>query len=56
MSPPSPSGTPSRRLGSRGHLVISERECEDTYNTIRPHQALDHLTPQEYLDKHQEAA
>ncbi len=29
---------------------------EIVYNTIRPHQALDYLTPQEYLDQHQEAA
>lgn len=32
------------------------RAYEDTYNTVRPHQALGYLTPQEYLDKHQEAA
>jgi transposase InsO family protein len=32
------------------------RAYEDTYNTIRPHQALGYLTPQEYLDKYQEAA
>jgi putative transposase len=32
------------------------RAYEHTYNTIRPHQALGYLTPQEYLDKHQEAA
>jgi len=32
------------------------REYEATYNTIRPHQALGYLTPQEYLDKYQEAA
>lgn len=32
------------------------RVYEDTYNTIRPHQALDYLTPQEYLDQRQEAA
>ena len=29
---------------------------ETVYNTIRPHQALDYLTPHEYLDQHQEAA
>lgn len=29
---------------------------EDTYNTIRPHQALDCRTPQEYLDALKEAA
>lgn len=32
------------------------RDYEDTYNTIRPHQALGYLTPQEYLDKRKEAA
>lgn len=32
------------------------RDYEDTYNTVRPHQALGYLTPQEYLDKHKEAA
>jgi putative transposase len=32
------------------------RAYEDTYNTIRPHQALGYLTPQEYLDQHREAA
>lgn len=32
------------------------REYEDTYNTIRPHQALDYLIPQEYLDHPKEAA
>jgi putative transposase len=32
------------------------RAYEETYNTIRPHQALGYLTPQEYLDKHKEAA
>jgi putative transposase len=32
------------------------RVYEDTYNTIRPHQALDYLTPQEYLDKEKQAA
>jgi putative transposase len=29
---------------------------EETYNTIRPHQALGYLTPQEFLDQRQEAA
>lgn len=32
------------------------RAYEETYNTIRPHQALGYLTPQEFLDQHQEAA
>jgi putative transposase len=32
------------------------RAYEDIYNTIRPHQALGYLTPQEYLDQYQEAA
>lgn len=32
------------------------RIYEDTYNTTRPHQALDFLTPQEYLHANQEAA
>jgi transposase InsO family protein len=32
------------------------RHYEDTYNTIRPHQALGYLTPQQYLDKSKEAA
>jgi putative transposase len=32
------------------------REYEDTYNTIRPDTALGYLTPQQYLDAHQEAA
>jgi putative transposase len=29
---------------------------EQTYNTVRPHQALGYLTPQEFLDQRQEAA
>ncbi len=29
---------------------------EIVYNTIRPHQALDYLTPHKYLDQQQEAA
>jgi putative transposase len=32
------------------------RDYENTYNTIRPHQALGYLTPQQYLDKSKEAA
>lgn len=32
------------------------REYEDVYNTIRPHQALDYLTPQEYLESRKVAA
>ena len=32
------------------------RAYEDIYNTVRPHQALGYLTPQEYLDKCKEAA
>jgi transposase InsO family protein len=32
------------------------REYEDTYNTVRPHQALGYRTPQEVLDQRQEAA
>lgn len=32
------------------------RAYENTYNTIRPHQALGYLTPQQYLDKSKEAA
>lgn len=32
------------------------RAYEDTYNTIRPHQALGYLTPQEFLDQRQEVA
>jgi transposase InsO family protein len=32
------------------------RAHEDIYNTIRPRPALGYLTPQEYLDKHKEAA
>jgi putative transposase len=32
------------------------RDYEDTYNTIRPHQALGYLTPQQYLDTCKEAA
>jgi transposase InsO family protein len=32
------------------------RAYEDTYNTVRPHQALDYLTPQQCLDQHEEAA
>lgn len=32
------------------------RTYEDAYNTIRPHQALDYLTPREYLDQCKEAA
>jgi putative transposase len=32
------------------------REYERVYNTIRPHQALGYLTPQEFLDQRKEAA
>ena len=32
------------------------QDYEDSYTTIRPHQALGYLTPHEYLDKYQEAA
>jgi putative transposase len=37
-------------------LAQALRTYEDTYNTVRPHQALDYRTPREYLDQHQEAA
>jgi len=29
-------------------------EWEKVYNTIRPHQALGYLTPQEFLERHQQ--
>jgi transposase InsO family protein len=32
------------------------RTYEDTYNTVRPHQALGYRTPQEFLDQRREAA
>lgn len=37
-------------------LTQALRTYEDTYNTVRPHQALDYLTPKEYLDQREEAA
>lgn len=37
-------------------LSTALHQYERTYNTIRPHQALGYLTPQQYLDDHQEAA
>jgi putative transposase len=37
-------------------LTVALRTYEDSYNTVRPHQALDYLTPREYLDQSQEAA
>lgn len=37
-------------------LSTALHQYERTYNTIRPHQALDYRTPQQYLDDHQEAA
>jgi len=37
-------------------LAAALAAYETVYNTIRPHQALDYLTPHEYLDQHQEAA
>jgi putative transposase len=37
-------------------LAQALRAYEDTYNTVRPHQALDYLTPRQYLDQRKEAA
>jgi len=37
-------------------LATALQHYEVTYNTIRPHQALGYLTPQQYLDKYREAA
>lgn len=37
-------------------LSTALQRYEVIYNTIRPHQALGYLTPQQYLDKHREAA
>lgn len=37
-------------------LTQALRDFEHTYNTIRPHQALDYRTPQQYLDDQEEAA
>ena len=37
-------------------LAVALQHSEVTYNTIRPHQALGYLTPQQYLDKYREAA
>jgi len=37
-------------------VAAALRTYEDNYNTVRPHQALDYLTPRQYLDHHQEAA
>lgn len=37
-------------------VATAVRAYEDTYNTVRPHQALGYLTPQEFLDQRKVAA